>query len=335
VRTAIIVLAVLFSTAALFVTDLTLSLPDRKPAGGRPDGTGHTVTPPPLPQRTAGNPPPRRNEGGEGSPPVLHDTGRLPEEEGDSGSEETLQFLQEQAAYRSLVSDLRQNVAVLEDKLERSDRDHEIERLREEQSAHGEEVRRLREELALLQEAIEPRKEEERVAAAPEAPAEDPNPSESLPAEEAVAPAGADPTPPPFRVVEAMEGKGRVIAILGGGAFPSGREVALEDLRQTIRSLLPEIVVNADALIVIEGHADGTPTRPGGKGKFDNNMALSLKRAEHIALLFEQEGIDSARIVLTPFGDTRPLAPNSTADGRAENRRVEIRLVPGGRGERD
>jgi len=335
-RAVIIILSVLFSSAALCVTALTLSIPNRNPADGKPDGIGQALTRPALSQRPAGSTPPRQNDGGEVSPQLLHNIVRLPEERGDSESEETLQLLQEeQATYWALVSDPRQNVAALEDQREQRDKDHEIELLWEEQSAHGEDVRLLREELARLKEEIGGQTEEERAVAALEAPAEDPSPSEPPPPEGEVAPAGADPSPLRFRVVEGMEGTGRVIAILGGGVFPSGEEVAPEGLSQAIRSLLPEIVVNADALIVIEGHADSAPTRFGGRGNFAGNMALSLKRAEHIALLLEQEGIDAARIALTPFGDTRPVAPNSTTDGRAENRRVEIRLVPGGQEDRD
>jgi flagellar motor protein MotB len=335
-RAVIIILSVLFSAAAFGVTALTLSIPDRDPGDGEPEGAGRAVMQPPLPQGTAGSTPPGQNEGGEVSPHPLRNVDGLTGEEGDSGSEETLQLLrEEQAAYWGLVSGPVQNITAPEDQMEQVDRDHEIERLREEQSAHGEEMRLLREELARLKEEMEDQAEEERVAAAPEVPVKNPDPFEPPPPEEEAAAAGADPSSSLFRVVERMEGKGRVIAIIGGGAFPSGKEAAPESLKQDIRSLLPEIVVNADALIVVEGHADSAPTSFGRWGKFDGNMALSLKRAEHVALLLEEEGIDAARIALSPFGDTRPLAPNSTADGRAENRRVEIRLVPGGQEERD
>jgi chemotaxis protein MotB len=129
-------------------------------------------------------------------------------------------------------------------------------------------------------------------------------------------------------VVTGSEEEGKVIAILGGGAFPVGREAPSEDLLEAIQNLLPEIVISADSMIVVEGHADSTPARLSREGSVADNKALSLRRSEVVARLLEAEGVDPARISIAGFGDTRPLAPNRTADGRAENRRVEIRLIP-------
>jgi flagellar motor protein MotB len=92
--------------------------------------------------------------------------------------------------------------------------------------------------------------------------------------------------------------------------------------------MLPAIVISPESLIVVEGHADSTPIKSGGGGTSSDKKALSLQRAEAIARLLEEEGVDPARIAIAGYGDTRPLAPNTTEDGRAENRRVEIRLVP-------
>jgi flagellar motor protein MotB len=144
-------------------------------------------------------------------------------------------------------------------------------------------------------------------------------------------PGATTPEGPPaqrYPVVTGAEEEGRLIAILGGGLFPSGEKTPPEELLQAILRILPAIVVSPESLIVVEGHADSTPTRAGGGGSFADNKALSLQRAEVIARLLEEEGIDPARIAVAGYGDTRPLAPNTTEDGRAENRRVEIRLVP-------
>ena len=57
-------------------------------------------------------------------------------------------------------------------------------------------------------------------------------------------------------------------------------------------------------------------------------MELSLLRAKSVASLLVKNGISIERISVTGYGDTRPIASNETAEGRAKNRRVEIKLVP-------
>ena len=122
--------------------------------------------------------------------------------------------------------------------------------------------------------------------------------------------------------------RGRLIALLGGGLFPSGQENLPEEHLRAVQEALPQIVLSPGARIIVEGHTDSTPTRAGPNGRFADNRSLSLERAEAVARLLVQEGVDAARISVAGYGDTLPLAPNWLEDGRAENRRVEIRLVP-------
>ncbi len=62
--------------------------------------------------------------------------------------------------------------------------------------------------------------------------------------------------------------------------------------------------------------------------KYDDNRTLSLSRAKLIAGLIEEQGVSTGQITVIGYGATRPLASNITGEGRAENRRVEIRLIP-------
>lgn len=153
-------------------------------------------------------------------------------------------------------------------------------------------------------------------------------PEEDRPRREPGATAPEEPPAQRYPVVTGAEDEGRLIAILGGGVFPSSEKMPPEELHQAVLRLLPAIVVSPGSLIVVEGHTDSTATRAGGGETFAGNKALSLQRAEAIARLLEEEGVDPARIAIAGYGDTRPLAPNTTEDGRAGNRRVEIRLVP-------
>jgi len=72
--------------------------------------------------------------------------------------------------------------------------------------------------------------------------------------------------------------------------------------------------------IQIHGHTDDM-----GKEKY--NLELSLKRANFIAEYVEAKGVAPDRLTVEGFGSDQPLAPNTTEDGRARNRRVEVQLI--------
>ena len=72
--------------------------------------------------------------------------------------------------------------------------------------------------------------------------------------------------------------------------------------------------------ILIEGHTDNT-------GNDDYNYTLSRNRAQAVTNYLEQNGVSSDRITTQWYGETQPKFDNSTAAGRAKNRRVEIAIV--------
>ena len=71
----------------------------------------------------------------------------------------------------------------------------------------------------------------------------------------------------------------------------------------------------------VEGFTDST-------GKESYNMNLSRERAQSVKNYLVNQQIMAARISTTGYGETRPIASNDTANGRAQNRRVEIQIVP-------
>ena len=76
-----------------------------------------------------------------------------------------------------------------------------------------------------------------------------------------------------------------------------------------------------DAAIVITGHTDDTGPR-------EYNQTLSENRAKAVKkYLCDHHGIKSSRITTYGYGETRPIAPNGTAEGRLKNRRVEFSRV--------
>jgi flagellar motor protein MotB len=123
----------------------------------------------------------------------------------------------------------------------------------------------------------------------------------------------------------------RVLAVLGSGTFGSG-QVAInemnEDLKNTVKELVRDISTSPDHRVVIEGHTDNIPIRSSSGTWYSDNMDLSFLRAKAIADLLVRNGISLERISVIGYGDTRPIASNKTAEGRAKNRRVEVKLIP-------
>ena len=69
------------------------------------------------------------------------------------------------------------------------------------------------------------------------------------------------------------------------------------------------------------GHTDST-------GSDAYNQALSERRAEAVANFLANSGVQRARLATRGYGESQPVATNSTEEGRAANRRVEIKIVP-------
>lgn len=85
----------------------------------------------------------------------------------------------------------------------------------------------------------------------------------------------------------------------------------------------------ADKNIQVEGHTDNVPISPRLKETFPSNWELSTARATTVLrFLQDSAGIDGSRLSATGFGQYRPQADNDTPEGRAQNRRIQIVLVP-------
>jgi len=116
----------------------------------------------------------------------------------------------------------------------------------------------------------------------------------------------------------------QTLTIFGGKTFLSGQDIIQDVTYATIENLVKEISSFPDSRILIEGHTDNVPT-----GRLDSdNMDLSLRRAKAIANILMLHGISKNRISVTGYGDTRPISSNTTEEGRAKNRRVEVKLMP-------
>ncbi len=98
--------------------------------------------------------------------------------------------------------------------------------------------------------------------------------------------------------------------------FELNSDKIAEDSRITIRKFV-EAVNHTNSKITIKGYTDNT-------GQFDENIALSQRRAEAVKKLMVQYGVGSDRIKAIGKGSLSPIATNETEIGRAQNRRIEI-----------
>ena len=74
-------------------------------------------------------------------------------------------------------------------------------------------------------------------------------------------------------------------------------------------------------LVEVAGHTDNS-------GADAYNQALSERRASSVATYLQAQGVQPVRFIVVGYGETRPIADNSSEGGRSQNRRVEITLVP-------
>jgi outer membrane protein OmpA-like peptidoglycan-associated protein len=118
-----------------------------------------------------------------------------------------------------------------------------------------------------------------------------------------------------------QEKRGMVITLSGEVLFTSGRAELLPTARQKLSDVAKALKEQGFKKLVVEGHTDS-------RGAPSQNEALSLRRAQAVRTYLVSEGIDSDKIDAVGNGSREPVADNATADGRANNRRVEIVVDP-------
>jgi chemotaxis protein MotB len=115
------------------------------------------------------------------------------------------------------------------------------------------------------------------------------------------------------------------MTIQGSILFDSGKTEIKADALPVVEKVGQILETYAGGTIDIEGHTDNVPM--GGGGKYANNDELSSGRALAVFYyLTENTNLDPSKIVHTGRGQYDPIADNSTDEGRARNRRVEIKI---------
>jgi chemotaxis protein MotB len=113
--------------------------------------------------------------------------------------------------------------------------------------------------------------------------------------------------------------------------FASG-DAAIQPGAAAVIAKFAEILKSPEASkydILVAGHADNQPVSAGtvSRGHKDN-WYLSAHRALSVAEALRKQGVDGRKLAAAGFGDMRPVADNSSAQGKASNRRVEVVILP-------
>jgi len=117
------------------------------------------------------------------------------------------------------------------------------------------------------------------------------------------------------------EARGMVITLSGAVLFATAKYELLPIAKDKLDEVAKALVDQGYKGILVEGHTDS-------RGKASDNDTLSLKRAESVRTYLVSRGIPSDKIRASGLGSSRSIADNATADGRANNRRVEIVVEP-------
>ncbi len=91
-------------------------------------------------------------------------------------------------------------------------------------------------------------------------------------------------------------------------------------------SKLAQLLKEMPNAVVVEGHTDNVPVT---NLEYRSNWELSVARSGSVIERLAAEGVAPGRLIASGYGENRPLADNSTREGRARNRRVEIVILRG------
>lgn len=104
---------------------------------------------------------------------------------------------------------------------------------------------------------------------------------------------------------------------LYGINFDTAKATIRPDSEPVLNEVLKLLQANAQWAMLVAGHTDNV-------GAAEMNLTLSRQRAESVIAWLAGHGVDRARLVAAGFGDKRPVAPNTSEDGRQKNRRVDL-----------
>ena len=117
--------------------------------------------------------------------------------------------------------------------------------------------------------------------------------------------------------------RGLIISLSEAGFFAAGEAVVNAESESAINALA-ESLKETGLPVRVEGHTDSTPI---SNSRYPSNWELSTARAASVLVRLAERGIAPERLSAAGYGGFQPVADNSTADNRAQNRRVDVVLL--------
>jgi chemotaxis protein MotB len=119
------------------------------------------------------------------------------------------------------------------------------------------------------------------------------------------------------------------IDILDRILFDSGESELKPEGQQVLLKLAELLQQNTNRQVQVVGHTDNVPIHVSTRGGYTDNWSLSAGRATAaVRFLQEKAGVDPRRLAAVGFGEFRPIAENTSAEGRARNRRIAVVILP-------
>src|ERR1700757_1733422 len=113
--------------------------------------------------------------------------------------------------------------------------------------------------------------------------------------------------------------------------FPSGDWQMPVTAQQTIAKMVPILAPMQQTKIMVNGYTDNVPIGAGlMRQGVTSTLVLSQKRADNVMQYMISQGVKPELVSAQGFGDADPVASNATADGKAQNRRVELTIANAG-----
>ena len=117
------------------------------------------------------------------------------------------------------------------------------------------------------------------------------------------------------------EGDNLMLRMPSGITFAYDRADVQPQFQPVLNDVAKVLKDYPSTYIDVYGHTDSD-------GSDTYNQSLSERRAQSVASYLGAQGVQTARVATRGFGETQPIGSNTTAEGKAQNRRVEIKIVP-------
>ncbi|WP_050181730.1 flagellar motor protein MotB [Domibacillus robiginosus] len=130
------------------------------------------------------------------------------------------------------------------------------------------------------------------------------------------------------KVETTLSGEGLLLRIRDNVLFSSGKAEIEPDQLASAHDISKLLVMDTPRSIIISGHTDNMPIKT---AQFDSNWELSAMRAVNFMKeILKNNQLDPRLFSAKGYGEYQPIVSNDTAEGRAQNRRVEILILPQG-----